>query len=291
MVRFSLIEDGQLRIDRLIELMQPPPLFEPGATPFWDDPHIAKGMLAAHLSPDTEAASRPPAMIDATIQWLSQRLPLKPGDCVLDLGCGPGLYAERLAARGMRVTGIDFSRSSIEHARRTAQERDLPITYLYQDFRAIDYDSVFDAVLQVYGEMDVFAPVVRDDILRRVHRALKPDGRFVFDVTTRAHRKKYGQSNYWYASGGGFWRPGEYVVLGQGFDYPDVDTWCDQYVIVEADGSASVYRNWFLDYSPETITAALEGAGFRVEALYGDLTGAPLASDSEWIGVVAGMEE
>ena len=76
---------------QLIGLQEKPVPFTPGEPLFWDDPHISKHMLAAHLDPEFEAASRPPQIIDRTVQWLIETLDLKAGDPVLDLGCGPGL--------------------------------------------------------------------------------------------------------------------------------------------------------------------------------------------------------
>ncbi|HLO14394.1 MAG TPA: hypothetical protein VK206_06175, partial [Anaerolineales bacterium] len=55
---------------------------------------------------------------------------------------------------------------------------------------------------------------------------------------------------------------------------------------IEADGKISVYRNWFQDYTPETITAELSQAGFSIESLWGDLTGTAYTPESEWIGLV-----
>jgi len=49
----------------------------------------------------------------------------------------------------------------------------------------------------------------------------------------------------------------------------------------------NVYRNWFQDYTPEAITAALEGQGFAVRGVWGDLAGTPYAPGTEWIGLVA----
>ncbi len=49
-------------------------------------------------------------------------LGLGPGSRVLDLGCGPGLYAVRLARRGVRVLGVDASARSLAHARLTVDE-------------------------------------------------------------------------------------------------------------------------------------------------------------------------
>ena len=64
------------------------------------------------------------------------------------------------------------------------------------------------------------------------------------------------------------------------------DLFLDQYIIIEGDGKISVYRNWFQDYTPETISAELVAGAFEIESLWGDLTGTPYTTDSEWIGIV-----
>src|SRR5690242_3531145 len=104
---FPLIMQGRLQLAAMQALLRPPVLFAPGAPRFWTDPHIAGQMLAAHLDPSTDAASRQPATIDAEVAWLVARLGLQAGGRVLDLGCGPGLYSRRLAERGLAVTGVD----------------------------------------------------------------------------------------------------------------------------------------------------------------------------------------
>jgi hypothetical protein len=57
--------------------------------------------------------------------------------------------------------------------------------------------------------------------------------------------------------------------------------------VIEEDGRLSVYRNWFQDYDPESISAELTAGGFQVESLWADLAGTPYRDGSEWIGVVA----
>jgi len=76
-------------------------------------------------------------------------------------------------------------------------------------------------------------------------------------------------------------------VLERGFDYPDADCYLDQFVVIEPGGTISVYRNWFHDYSPETIAPVLEAQGFAVRGLWGDLRGTPYAPGGDWVGVIA----
>jgi SAM-dependent methyltransferase len=273
-------------ISQLIDLQEKPAPFTPGEPLFWDDPHISSQMLQAHLNPDIEAASRRPETIDRSVQWLIEILGLKNGASLLDLGCGPGLYASRFARAGFRVTGVDYSRRSIEYASSYAKENRLDIVYRYENYLNLKEEDRYDAAFLIYGDFCPLNPEQRKTLLQNIHRALKPNGKFVLDVSTREHRKKYGNKNGWYATEHGFWKPGPHLVLEEGFDYPEGSIWLDQFTVIEANSKMTVYRNWFQDYTPETITAELSEGGFSIEGIYGDLTGTPYAPDSEWIGVV-----
>jgi SAM-dependent methyltransferase len=281
------VHGQRLNLEQLQQLQQKPPPFTPGEPLFWNDPHISKRMLAAHLDPTTDAASRRPETIDQSVAWLRQTLDLRPGDTVLDLGCGPGLYAACLAALGLRVSGMDYSQRSIDYASQYAREHNLDISYRYQNYLTLADEGQYEAVLLIGGDFCPLSPQQRSRLLQNVHRALKAGGHFVLDVSTREHRKRYGIGNAWYAVASGFWRPGPHLVLEQGFDYPEEGLYLNQYVVVEADGALCVYRNWFQDYTPESITIELETSGLAVESLWGDLTGRRYGEDSEWIGVVA----
>jgi len=273
-------------ISQLIDLQKKPEPFTPGEPLFWNDPHISRQMLKVHLDPNVEAASRKPEVIDCSVNWIIETLGLKPGASLLDLGCGPGLYASRFARAGFKVTGVDYSRNSIEYASQYAKENDLDITYRYQNYLELDDENLYDATFLIYGDFCPLNPEQRSTLLKNIHRALKSNGYFVLDVSTRTHRKKYGNKNHWYAAESGFWKPGPHLVLEEGFDYPEQSIWLDQYTVIETDGKVSVYRNWFQDYTPETITAELEQGGFSVESLWADLTGTPYIPESEWIGLI-----
>ena len=273
-------------IGQMIELQKKPVPYTPGEPMFWDDPHISKQMLAAHLDPTIDAASRRPETIERSVQWLIDTLGLKPGASVLDLGCGPGLYASCLARAGLHVTGVDYSRRSIEYAIQFAGQNNLGITYRYENYLELKDENRYDAALLIYGDFCPLNPDQRSKLLNNIQRALKPGGAFVLDVTTRECRKKHGSRNGWRAVQSGFWKPGPHLVLEQGFDYPEQSIWLDQFVTLEADGRLTVYRNWFQDYTSEAISDELSAGGFVKESLWADLTGTPYTSQSEWIGVV-----
>lgn len=209
------------------------------------------------------------------------------GVTLLDLGCGPGLYAARFAERGLRVTGVDFSRRSIDYAVGFAEEHDLEIAYRYQNYLNLEDVDEFDVALLIYGDLCTLSPNQRNHLLENVYRALKPDGYFVMDVSTRVHRRRHGNVNRWYVSENGFWRSGLHLVMEEGFDYPEFSIYLDQYTIIDLDGRLSIYRMWFQDYTPETITTELENRGFSVKGMWDDLVGTAVSENPEWLGVIA----
>lgn len=275
-----------MNLSILLSLQEKPAPFTPGEPLFWDDPHISTQMLKTHLNPATDLASRRPETIQKSVDWLIAALGLQSGDTVLDLGCGPGLYAARLAEHDLRVTGIDYSRRSIAYATEYAEQHNLEIAYRYQNYLTLDDANQYDAALLIYGDFCPLAPEQRSRLLQNVQRALKPGGYFVLDVTTPAHRQKHGNRNGWYAVETGFWKPGPHLVLEEGFAYPEESIFLDQAVVVEENGRISVYRNWFQDYTRDTITAELARGDFTVCSIWNDLLGTPFTPDSGWIALV-----
>ena len=278
----------RLDLDALARLTQKPPLWARNEEPFWDDPHISKGMLEAHLDPGWDAASYRHETIERSVEWLVSHLGLQPGQRVLDLGCGPGLYCERLARRGLRATGMDYSRRSIAYAQAQAREQGLSIKYIYQNYLSLDFSKEFDAALLISYDLGVFSDSDRDALFCRVHRALKPGGAFVFDLMTpRRKRHQDGQTSWNLCPAGGFWRPGSYLELTRYFQYPEAEAQLRLVTIVEPDGKASIYRLWDRFYTVGTIAPALEATGFRVDEAWSDLTGKPYEDASETLGIVA----
>lgn len=97
-------------------LRRPEPFSRYTVNELWTRPHLAKQMLAFHLSQETDLASRTYESIDRAVQWIDDQLGLS-GKSLCDLGCGPGLYAQRFESKGANVTGVDFSEVSIDYAK------------------------------------------------------------------------------------------------------------------------------------------------------------------------------
>jgi len=76
-----------------------PKLYEKGNAVMWTDKHISKQLLNVHLNSEIDLGSRKTETIDSTIEWILANIETKQLN-ILDLGCGPGLYSEKLAQMG-----------------------------------------------------------------------------------------------------------------------------------------------------------------------------------------------
>lgn len=284
----KITTSGKIDFEALAQFAQRPDLDEPREALFWNDPYISQQMLKAHLNPNTDTASRKPETIDRSIAWITDQLMLECGSHFLDLGCGPGLYAIRLARRGLEVTGIDFSPNSLEYARLQAHQENLSINYVLQDYLTLDYDGVFDAACLIYFDLGVFSKTNRERLLQRIARALKPGGNFVFDVVTGYYRSEVQAGMSWeICPSGGFWRPGAHMVLYQVFPYPEDRAYLDRYLVINDSGGLTAYNVWEHYFTAEMLRSELILAGFSEVALWSDLTGTPYEERAGSMGVIA----
>jgi trans-aconitate methyltransferase len=103
---------------------------------------------------------------------LLELLAPRPGERVLDLGCGTGDLTLQLAERGARVVGLDASADMIGEARRKHPSLELVVG----DGQELSYEAEFDAV---FSNATLHWLPRAEDVARGVARALRPGGRFV----------------------------------------------------------------------------------------------------------------
>ncbi len=270
----------------LFDLLQQPPLFQKSATMFWDEEHISRHLLAAHLNPDFEGASRSPKTIDASVEWIAGLAPADKFPRLLDLGCGPGLYAERLYDRGYAVTGVDLSQRSIAYAKKHAEETGRYICYQYLNYLELDYKAAFEAAILIYCDFGALSPEDGAELLRRIHRALTPGGVVILDVFSMRQYEAFTEKREWeYHPDGGFWSPSPYHALQANQVYPPHAT-LEQTVVVTSEKTVAYYI-WNRYFTPETLRLEAEAAGFADVLLFADATGAALHPESRTIALVA----
>ncbi|HEX4750539.1 MAG TPA: methyltransferase domain-containing protein [Bryobacteraceae bacterium] len=107
-------------------------------------------------------------------------LEAKPGERILDLGCGPGQLTNKIAACGAEVIGLDASPAMIGQAR-----QNFPLLhFVLKDAAHLDYKDEFDAV---FSNAALHWMLDREAVVRGVAAALKPGGRFVAELGARGN--------------------------------------------------------------------------------------------------------
>ena len=152
------------------------------ASELWTDEHTSEQMLAFHLNGNIDVASRKTAFIDRSVDWIVSRFSVSNDTNVADFGCGPGLYATRLARKQAKVTGIDFSKRSIQHAVQEVERSGLSICYVNQDYLEFETENRFDLILMIMCDFCALSPKQRKQMLGKFYMLLKPSGYVLLDV-------------------------------------------------------------------------------------------------------------
>lgn len=117
---------------------------------------------------------------DANAIW--SLLELDPGITLLDLACGHGRIANRLAARGVHVTGLDSTSRFLDVARSQAAERGVEVDYAEGDMRSLPFpDHSFDHVISWFTSFGYFGDDDNRRVLREAHRVLRPGGKLLIE--------------------------------------------------------------------------------------------------------------
>lgn len=255
---------------------QKPDLFERSTCNIWTDSYIQLQMLYEHLNPQSDGASRKQESISRITDFILSRS--KPESCLLDLGCGPGLYTSLFKDKGYNVTGIDFNKASIEYA---AGKRN-DIRYIFGDYIQEYPNGKYDTVIMIYCDLGTHSDKNRDTLLKNIYHSLDAGGVFIFDIFTEDLTKDKQEGQSWdYAPNGGFWDKDEYLLLNQTFHYPENNAFAYQYNLLAKKGIKH-FIVWDRYYSEEEIIQVLQDIGFRKVTIHKNiLDDNNFTSDSE----------
>jgi cyclopropane fatty-acyl-phospholipid synthase-like methyltransferase len=130
--------------------------------------------------------------LDAHTDLVGEMARLQTGQRVLDVGCGIGAPALRIAERyGCRIIGVNISREQVRQGRRLIEERLMSqrVRIVRGDVRALDFpEGSFDAIVCLEAAGDICVTELdKDRLVRELHRVLRPGGHVGFsDLALRA---------------------------------------------------------------------------------------------------------
>jgi SAM-dependent methyltransferase len=204
---------------------------------------------------------------DRQTELIWRLLELEPGAEVLDLACGHGRIANRLAARGARVTGLDADELFLARAR----EGGADVEYVHGDMRSLPWaEPRFDAVVLWFTAFGYFDEAANAGVLRGIRRVLREGGRLLMDVNHLPWVLAHFRNQSWL-------RRDADAALDEYEWQPRTSTMTTRRTYLRAGAVREISYDVRM-YMPAELSALLVGAGFsRVDLL--NLDGEPLTAD------------
>ena len=276
--------------NQLEEINSRPKPFEfYSASDLWTDEYTSNQMLSFHLNGDVNVSSRKFSFINKSADWIISQFDIREGKSVVDFGCGPGLYTERLAKTNAAITGIDFSKNSIVYARSRARDQKLNINYVNQNYLEFNSDDRYDLIIMIFCDFCALSPGQRKVLLEKFKYLLKTDGSILLDVYSLNHFNQIKESvTYEVNPENNFWSPGKNYVFLNTFKYDDVKVTLDKYTIIERDRTREIY-NWLQHYDRESLAKEFTESGLIIEKYLANVAGDEFNADGDEFAIVAKM--
>lgn len=144
-----------------------------GSASYLSEPQIHEQWESDYLNPDMEA------FYEASFDAIVRRLGVPEGTTLLDAGCGYCLHAVRYVQRGLKVTGVDFSSSALDAAKKYLASVGLEdrVELVQGDLLALPFADAKFGVVSCWGVL-MHIPQV-DRALAELVRVLRPGGKLV----------------------------------------------------------------------------------------------------------------
>lgn len=203
---------------------------------------------------------------------------------LLDLACGSGIFAAHMAAKGLRVTGLDISPMMLEIAR----EQSSSVNWVEGDMSRLKLAERFDCVTCFFDSLNY---LLHAEELARTFQAvsahLNPGGYFIFDMNTI-----YGLAVSWQRFPYNLNQDTEdYLeLMGTAYDY-ELDIAEVRFIMFEREGERwarfeEIHRE--RGYHLDDILLMLEQAGLQPGYILGDpMTLRPLAENDGRVWITA----
>ncbi len=211
--------------------------------------------------------------------WVSFTLNYSSGHKILDMGCGTGEIAIRLAEKGYQITGVDFSEDMLAIAHDKARTS-ADIQWLKQDIRQLEGLENFDTVVSFFDVLNYITSLEElRAVFQQTHSVLKPGGTFLFDVHSLNHLKEH-------MSGQTFSEVYEditYIWFCEPGEIPDTFIHDLTFFVQNSRGDYSRFDEYHTQrgYTIDVLKEELHRAGFEIKDIAADLERNPVLHDTD----------
>lgn len=241
--------------------------------PWWEDyfGELYLRLLRSTLAPDETVRE---------VAGVMTMLKLRPGACVLDVGCGQGRHAIPLARAGYRMTGVDRSTYLLGRAQEAARAMAVDVHLVQGDMRSLPVGRGFDACLSLFTSIGYFKDDDENEqVLREMARVLKPEGVLILDVSNRDYYLLRSWPYTWH-------RQGEAVILEENSFDAETSRFTTRFTWLEGGQRESISHS-VRQYTAAELKVMLHRAGLVPMSVYGGFDAAPFGVDSKRLIVVA----
>jgi SAM-dependent methyltransferase len=186
------------------------------------------------------------------VDFLVEALQLRPGQRVLDVGCGPGRHVAALARRGIEAHGIDISARFVELATAAAPRG---ATFERLDARALPFVEEFDAAVSLcQGGFGLLGGEGEGVVLAGMARALRPGGVLAVSAFSAYFQVRW-------------------LEDGDRFD-ADAGVNHERSTLRDPDGAEAEFDLWTTCFTPRELRLLARAAGLAPQAVWSVTPGA-----------------
>ena len=212
------------------------------------------------------------------------------GGPLLDLGCGTGRMALRMAKLGYQVTGVDITPEMIALARQKAAQQAAPIEWVVADARTLQLGKQFSFIYMLEHVFQFFLTRAdQEAMLARVREHLLPEGCFLFETRNPSPRNLFELSR---PEGEKFTLPdgGHLLITAQQHydSLTQIQHYISHHTFYHPDGQheEKSLRTALRYVFPQELESLLYYNGFQIRERYGTWQQAPLTPASPEIIIV-----
>ena len=130
-----------------------------------------------------------PEFVRRHFAFYEKALQLSKNDKILEAGCGIGSYSREFVRRGYHVVGMDLSPNFLSEAQKITQRENLEIEFILEDYNKMSFEENF-SVIFFEGSFFYQSKAGLISLLKRIYKALTPNGRLYFVHSNQSIRKK-----------------------------------------------------------------------------------------------------